>query len=135
MVRAHRFAYELWVAPIPPEREIDHLCRVRGCVNPTHMEPVTTRENVNRGLVHGQRWACGNAHAAGNVWNRGERSPNAKLSADDVLSIRDNPLRLTQKALGAEFGVDRRTIGKIQRGESWAHLTTTYDLKPSDNEA
>ena len=48
---AHRFAYELLVGPIPADRpQIDHLCRVTSCVNPTHLEPVTNRENTLRGL-------------------------------------------------------------------------------------
>jgi hypothetical protein len=46
---AHRVAYELFVGPIPAGLEIDHLCRVRNCVNPEHLEPVTTAENVRRG--------------------------------------------------------------------------------------
>jgi hypothetical protein len=46
---AHRFAYELLVGPIPDGLVIDHLCRVRNCVNPAHMEPVTNAENVRRG--------------------------------------------------------------------------------------
>lgn len=48
-VKAHRFAYELLVGPIPGGLELDHLCRVRNCVNPAHMEPVTHAENVRRG--------------------------------------------------------------------------------------
>ncbi len=46
---AHRFAYELLVGPIPEGLQIDHLCRNRGCVNPTHMEVVTNQENSRRG--------------------------------------------------------------------------------------
>lgn len=49
-VRAHRYAYEALVGPIPDGLEIDHLCNIRLCVNPGHMEPVTHAENVRRGL-------------------------------------------------------------------------------------
>ena len=34
---AHRFAYEMFVRPIPSGLTIDHLCRVRHCVNPDHL--------------------------------------------------------------------------------------------------
>jgi hypothetical protein len=47
---AHRIAYELHHRrPIPPELTVDHLCRVRHCVNPSHLELVSRGENVLRG--------------------------------------------------------------------------------------
>lgn len=46
---AHRFVYTLLVGPVPDGLELDHLCRVRACVNPDHLEPVTHEENVRRG--------------------------------------------------------------------------------------
>ena len=48
-VYAHRFAYELLDGPIPDGLQLDHLCRVRHCVNPAHLELVTNRENSLRG--------------------------------------------------------------------------------------
>ncbi len=48
--RAHRVAYELSVGPIPSGLELDHLCRNHGCVNPSHLEPVTTKTNTLRGI-------------------------------------------------------------------------------------
>lgn len=47
--RAHRAMYELLVGAIPTGLTIDHLCSVRHCVNPAHLEPVTLAENVRRG--------------------------------------------------------------------------------------
>ncbi len=48
---AHRLAYETIIGPIPPRLVLDHLCRMRGCVNPYHLEPITHGENTRRGLV------------------------------------------------------------------------------------
>lgn len=47
--RAHRMAYRGFVGPIPEGLELDHVCRVRRCVNPEHLEPVTHQENMRRG--------------------------------------------------------------------------------------
>ena len=46
---AHRWAYEYLVGPIAKGYVLDHLCRVRHCVNPSHLEQVTQRENILRG--------------------------------------------------------------------------------------
>ena len=65
--RAHRIAYEMLVGPIPEGLVIDHLCRVRHCVNPAHMEPVTRGENVMRGIglpvQHAAKARCPQGHA------------------------------------------------------------------------
>jgi hypothetical protein len=49
-VGAHRWSYEFHVGQIPEGMQIDHLCRVRQCVNPSHLEPVSQAENIKRGL-------------------------------------------------------------------------------------
>jgi hypothetical protein len=46
---AHRLSYEMHRGSIPDGMQIDHLCRVRHCVNPDHLEVVTFTENVLRG--------------------------------------------------------------------------------------
>lgn len=48
---AHRVAYELFVKKIPKGLQIDHKCRMRCCVNPDHLEPVTQRENLLRSPI------------------------------------------------------------------------------------
>jgi hypothetical protein len=65
-VRAHRFAYELLVRPIPSGLTIDHLCRNRRCVNPAHMDPCTAGENAKRSPL-----APYNARAASTHCKRG----------------------------------------------------------------
>lgn len=49
--KAHRVSYRYYVGEIPPNMDLDHLCRVRCCVNPKHLEPVTRSENTRRGLA------------------------------------------------------------------------------------
>lgn len=45
----HRVMYEKYVGPIPEGLTLDHVCRVRSCCNPAHMEPMTLRDNIARG--------------------------------------------------------------------------------------
>lgn len=45
----HRLAYKVLVESVPDGLVLDHLCRVRHCVNPNHLEPVTQSENILRG--------------------------------------------------------------------------------------
>lgn len=78
VVRAHRWAYERLIGPIPEWAEdLDHLCRNTLCVNPRHLEPVTHRENVLRG--HG----CGALNARKTHCKYGH-----ELTADNLVARR-----------------------------------------------
>lgn len=61
-VLAHRFAYEDAVGPIPEGLHLDHLCGVRRCVNPAHLEPVTIAENNRR--ADAAKWQRNKTHCA-----------------------------------------------------------------------
>jgi hypothetical protein len=52
--QAHRHAYETLVGPVPDGLELDHLCRVRSCCNPAHVEPVTRQVNCERSPIIGK---------------------------------------------------------------------------------
>lgn len=54
---AHRYAYILAKGPVPDGKCLDHLCRNRACVEVEHLEPVTMRENVLRGIGITARYA------------------------------------------------------------------------------
>lgn len=63
LVITHRASYELFVGPIPAGMHIDHLCRNRLCLRPTHLEAVTCKENVRRGLRGALKTHCPSGHA------------------------------------------------------------------------
>jgi len=68
---AHRVAYEMFVGPIPVGLVIDHLCRNRSCVNPAHLEAVTQRENLARGInANAVKTHCkrGHEYSKGNTY-------------------------------------------------------------------
>jgi hypothetical protein len=65
-VRVHRWIYEQYVGPIPDGMVIDHLCRVKACANPDHLEAVTVGENTARGIAweHNRRKThCKHGHS------------------------------------------------------------------------
>ena len=64
---AHRLAWKMHAGQIPEGLELDHLCRVRRCVNPLHLEAVTQRENILRGrsnpvAVNARKTHCPQGH-------------------------------------------------------------------------
>jgi hypothetical protein len=68
----HRIAYETFVGQIPKGLTVDHLCSVRRCLNPEHLEPVTQAEN-NRRSARLQKNVCANGHPYDGVDSRGYR--------------------------------------------------------------
>lgn len=63
---SHRIVYEALIGQIPSGMVLDHLCRVRNCVNPQHLEPVTNRANILRGNTpsaeNARKTHCQNGH-------------------------------------------------------------------------
>lgn len=95
MQYAHRLAYERAKGPIALGAQIDHLCRVRECVNPDHLEVVTQTENVRRGN-------------------------SAKLTIEEVRAIRASDEK--HQVLAERYGVCQSHISRIRSGKSWADV-------------
>lgn len=77
-VLAHRYSYETFIGPIPDGLQLDHLCRVRSCVNPGHLEPVTIAENIARSpiapaTINAAKTHCpqGHEYTVANTYMRG----------------------------------------------------------------
>lgn len=65
---AHRVAYQLTFGPMAKGMVIDHTCRNRGCVNPSHLRQVTpyqnlTENSVNFIAINKQKTHCPKGHA------------------------------------------------------------------------
>lgn len=69
---AHRVSYEEFVGPVADGLEIDHLCRNRACVNPSHLEAVTHAENMARAFQPKQRCPKGHELSGSNLVARSD---------------------------------------------------------------
>ena len=50
-VYAHRYFYEQSIGAVPDGLVLDHVCNDASCVNPSHLEPVTQKENLRRKIA------------------------------------------------------------------------------------
>ena len=109
-VYAHRFSYELHFGKIDDGLYVCHRCDVPACVRPDHLFLGTAADNSadrNRKMRH----------------PFGERHHKAKLTAGMVILIRERyVMGETQSALAKAYGVSQSNIGRIVRGEGWAHI-------------
>jgi hypothetical protein len=134
--QVHRVVYEHLVGPIPAGLHIDHLCRVRACCRPDHLEPVTNQVNLLRGATvnaeYASRTHCPEGHelAPGNLVPSQLRRRRRKCAtcqkqreADNAAAIRaaHHALGLTVREYTSRFGwsahVAREIVRRIEAGE------------------
>lgn len=111
---AHRFSYELHKGPIPCGMVVMHSCDNPRCVNPDHLSVGTHSDNTQDAVSKG-RWI-----SVPPLIN-GERHHSAKLTADDVRMIRDNP-DIPTKELADRFGTNATSIQKVRSRKTWKHV-------------
>jgi hypothetical protein len=91
---AHRRVYERLVGPIPDELELDHLCRVITCVNPSHLETVTKAENLRRKGAAVTTCANGHPYNDENTYHR----PNGQRGCRPCIAERTRQYRARRKS-------------------------------------
>jgi len=113
MVYTHRLSYEFHYGPISPGNLVCHKCDNRPCVNPDHLFLGSYRDNAQDMLAKGR----GNPR-------RGEMANHAKLSASQVIEIREAYLsgKNTQVELAKIFGIHKRNIWMIISRKVWKHI-------------
>lgn len=103
---AHRYAYLTLVGLIPDGQQLDHLCRVRRCVNPAHLEPVTSRENTMRGetpaAINARKTHCPKGHEY--------TAENTRVSADG-----ERNCRVCHRAMNARYKARKRQEARDAR--------------------
>ena len=103
-VRAHRFAYEAAGNLLGAEQVLRHDCDTPACINPLHLTPGTTADNVADRVKRKRGIA-------------GERHPRAKVTVAQVAEIRAS--LLSHKEVAPLYGITSAMVGYIRRGQSW----------------
>ena len=114
--RAHRASWANVNGPIPIGGQILHRCDTPSCVNPMHLFLGNNASNVADKMAKG-REAKG---VALSEKIRGERNGHAKLSAQNVLEIRD--AKESGVRLALKYGVSQTTISEIKSHRVWRHI-------------
>ena len=108
-LRAHRFAFEEFVGPIPEGQIVRHSCDTPCCVNPGHLVAGTDADNARDKVARGRTL-------------RGSRAPNVKLTPTQVLQIRAIGYERSAREVAEDFGVSRGCVEKVRIGSAWKHL-------------
>lgn len=101
---AHRRIYEDHRGLVLDGMELDHLCRVRACVNPWHLEPVAPKENTRRG--------AGLGGLLEDVSRRASYRRARKLTPEQVLMIRSS--NESNRATARQLAVSHETVRAIR---------------------
>lgn len=109
---AHRVSYLINCGEIPEGIDVLHRCDNPLCVNPAHLFLGTHADNMHDMKMKGRAKAP-----------RGERANAGKLTAAEVLQIRELlKIGLTHREIAACFGVSQVAVTNIHTGATWKHL-------------
>jgi HNH endonuclease/Helix-turn-helix len=97
---AHGYFYRKTIGPVPEGLELDHKCDVKLCCNPTHVHPVTHKENIRRSRV-------------------------AKLSPDKVRAIKTlyEARKFTQRQIAKLYSITQAQVSHIVNGKQWSEIS------------
>lgn len=95
--RAHVVGWERVNGPVPEGMDLDHLCRVRSCVNPDHLEPVSRAVNIQRG-------------------------DKAKLTPEKVREIRELAGHISTAEIARRYAVSWNTARDVVHRLTWKNI-------------
>lgn len=116
--RAHRYAFELEIGPIPPGLFVCHHCDVPACVNPAHLFLGTAKDNT-QDAASKRRMSHGEAHVS------------RRLAPEDVGAILSSSESLA--VLSKRFGISKVSVWRIRTGRQWKYFRETYHPDHAEN--
>jgi len=119
-LKAHRASFEMFNGPIGIGLSVCHSCDNRWCVNPEHLFLGTTAQNLSDMRMKDRH-------------TRGERTPWAKLNADQVRQILSSTG--SHSSVAKQFGVSGALVSKIRKGKVWRHINPDRLLKETESAA
>lgn len=125
-VRTHLFAYEQLVGPVPKGLVLDHLCRNRACVRPSHLEPVTHAVNIRRG-GNAMKTHCKRGHPL--IGSNLRRDSKGRRQCRACDRIRDKSQPRTRSAPSVLVGFDHELADV--RGHTRLHRLVWYNTHGS----
>ena len=124
--KAHRVSYEIFCGPVPDGLNVCHHCDRPACVNPSHLFVGTNSDNVRDMLRKGRGKSqidSRQSHFKAGRAPRGEEASGAILTEplvkEILLSAANGELTI---AIARRHGVNRTTVQRLLRGETWRHL-------------
>jgi hypothetical protein len=116
---AHRMSWEFERGPIPEGMSVLHRCDNPSCVNVKHLFLGTQADNMTDMGAKGRG-------------AKGEKLPQAKLTASDVARIRNHDVEfpgMSQREIAIVLGVVQQSVGRAMRGNSWKHVEFTRPMR------
>lgn len=110
LVYAHRYAYELFVGPVPDDMLVCHTCDTPPCVHPEHLFLGTNTDNMQDMISKGR-----------SPVRAGVSNPRARLTEDDVHMIRSlyKNERVSQSQIARAYGIAQQTVSAIVTRTNW----------------
>lgn len=122
-VTSHRASWVAYRGEIPSGLHVCHHCDTPACVNPSHLFVGTASDNM-RDMIRKGRQARGSRGPGGPPWGKDRLPVQAKLTANDVTSIRQRRAAgESAAALALVFSVTKQSIRRVVRGATWSHVT------------
>jgi hypothetical protein len=112
--RVHRIIWEMYFGPIPDDIHVLHKCDNPPCCNPEHLFLGTQADNVKDMQDKGRGYKI--------PPKSGERNPNAKLTTNEVMFIREMAMSLSYGEIASVLKLPRTTVRKIILRKTWAHV-------------
>jgi len=105
----HRYMYKRFIGEIPNKNVVRHKCDNRLCINPSHLEIGTQKQNLHDMAERGRA-----VHVCG------EANGKSKLTQEKADNIRKDSR--AYKFIAKDYGVAISTIGQIKRNVTWCIL-------------